>query len=76
MMTGSAEIAREIIPTWYGAVFVDVGDAARQLSDWSAKLGYGIGVRWRSPVGPVKADISYGQAVKKFRLDVSVGVTF
>jgi len=76
LMAGSAEIAREIIPTWYGAVFVDVGDASRQLSDWSAKLGYGAGVRWRSPVGPVKADISYGQAVKKFRLDVSVGVTF
>ncbi|MBC7711291.1 MAG: BamA/TamA family outer membrane protein [Rhizobacter sp.] len=76
LLTGSAEIAREIIPTWYGAVFVDVGDAARQLSDWSAKFGYGVGVRWRSPVGPVKADISYGQAVKKFRLDVSVGVTF
>ena len=76
LMTGSAEIAREIFPTWYGAVFVDVGDASRQLSDWSAKLGYGVGVRWRSPVGPVKADISYGQAIKKFRLDVSVGVTF
>ena len=76
LMTGSAEIAREVFPTWYGAVFVDVGDASRQLSDWSAKLGYGVGVRWRSPVGPVKADVSYGQQVKKFRLDVSVGVTF
>ena len=76
LMTGSAEIAREIFPTWYGAVFVDAGDASRQLSDWSAKFGYGVGVRWRSPVGPLKADISYGQQVKKFRLDVSVGVTF
>ena len=76
LMTGSAEISREVFPTWYGAVFVDAGDASRQLSDWSAKLGYGVGVRWRSPVGPLKADISYGQAVKKFRLDVSVGVTF
>ena len=76
LMTGSAEIMREVYPTFYGAVFVDVGDAAKQLSDWSAKLGYGVGVRWRSPVGPLKADISYGQAVKKFRLDVSVGVTF
>ncbi len=76
LMTGSAEIMREVIPTWYGAVFVDAGDASKQLSNWSAKFGYGIGVRWRSPVGPLKADISYGQQVKKFRLDVSVGVTF
>ena len=76
LMTGSAEISREIFPTWYGAVFVDAGDASRQVSDWSAKFGYGVGVRWRSPVGPLKADISYGQQVKKLRLDVSVGVTF
>ncbi len=76
LMTGSAEIMREMFPTWYGAVFVDAGDASRQASDWSAKFGYGVGVRWRSPVGPLKADISYGQQVKKFRLDVSVGVTF
>ena len=76
LMTGSAEIAREVYPTFYGAVFIDAGDASRQLSDWSAKFGYGVGVRWRSPVGPLKADISYGQQVKKLRLDVSVGVTF
>ena len=76
LMTGSAEISREIFPTWYGAVFVDAGDASRQVSDWSAKFGYGVGVRWRSPVGPLKADVSYGQQVKKLRLDVSVGVTF
>ena len=76
LMTGSAEIAREVFPTWYGAVFVDAGDASRQVSEWSAKFGYGVGVRWRSPVGPLKADISYGQQVKKLRLDVSVGVTF
>lgn len=76
LMTGSAELMREVFPTWYGAVFIDAGDASRQVSDWSAKFGYGVGVRWRSPVGPLKADISYGQRVKKFRLDVSVGVTF
>ena len=76
LMTGSAELSREIYPTFYGAVFVDAGDASRQLSDWRAKLGYGVGVRWRSPVGPLKADVSYGQQLKKLRLDVSVGVTF
>lgn len=76
MLNGSAEISREIIPTWYGAVFVDAGDASSQPGSWSAKFGYGVGVRWRSPVGPLKADISYGQQVKRLRLDVSVGVTF
>ena len=39
-------------------------------------LGYGAGVRWRSPVGPLKLDIAYGQEVRKFRLHFSVGVVF
>ncbi len=76
LATASVEVMREVIPNWYGAVFVDAGDAAERVQDWSAKMGYGIGARWRSPVGPVRVDLSYGQATRKVRLDVSVGVTF
>jgi translocation and assembly module TamA len=76
LMTAGAELTRTIIADWQGALFVDAGDASRRLADWRAKAGYGVGVRWRSPVGPLKADVSYGQAIRRFRLDVSVGVTF
>jgi len=37
-------------------------------------LGYGVGVRWRSPVGPLKLDLAYGQEVQRFRLHLSVGI--
>ena len=39
-------------------------------------LGYGVGLHWRSPVGPLRIDLAYGEAVQKFRLHFSVGVVF
>ena len=32
--------------------------------------------RWRSPIGPFRADIAYGEDVSAVRLHVSVGVNF
>jgi translocation and assembly module TamA len=39
-------------------------------------MGYGIGARWRSPVGPVRMDLAYAQALHKLRLHLSVGFNF
>jgi translocation and assembly module TamA len=33
-------------------------------------------VRWRSPIGPLRADIAYGEEVRKLRLHLSVGITY
>lgn len=76
LMTGSAELAREIKPGIYGTVFADVGDAADSARTWKANTSYGIGARWRSPVGPVSGYIAYAQQTKKVNFGVSVGVTF
>jgi translocation and assembly module TamA len=76
LMTGSAEIAREIKPGIYGTVFVDVGDAADSARTWKPNTSYGIGARWRSPVGPVSGYLAYAQQTKKVNFGVSVGVTF
>lgn len=43
---------------WGGAAFVDAGDAFD--GDFNPRVGVGIGVRWRSPVGPVRIDIAHG----------------
>lgn len=79
LFTASLEAARPIFaryPEYLGAVFIDAGNAADRWSDLKPDLGYGVGVRWRSPVGPLSLDVAYGQAVKTFRLHLSVGVTF
>lgn len=79
LMTVSAEVAHPIsprYPAFWGAAFVDAGNAADRWSDLNPVLGYGVGVRWRSPVGPLRLDLAYGQAVHQFRLHFSVGIAF
>lgn len=79
LLTGSVEMARPIlqrIPTLWGAVFVDAGQAADRWADLRPVWGYGAGLRLRSPVGPLKLDLAYGEATKKVRLHLSVGVAF
>ena len=45
--------------------------AARKL-----KLGYGIGARWRSPIGPFRIDLAYGAENAQVRLHFSAGFSF
>ncbi len=42
---------------WGAGVFVDAGDAFS--STFSVNVGAGVGVRWRSPLGPVRVDIGF-----------------
>lgn len=78
MATASVEIARPFtmsLPSVLGAVFVDAGNAASRWNDYKPVLGYGAGVRWRSPVGPLRIDFARAQETGKWRLHFSVGVT-
>jgi translocation and assembly module TamA len=43
---------------WGGAVFIDSGSAFDDTPDW--RTGVGIGLRWRSPVGPLRLDVAHG----------------
>jgi len=43
---------------WGAAVFVDTGSAFDQNID--LHTGVGFGVRWKSPVGPVRVDVAHG----------------
>jgi translocation and assembly module TamA len=79
LMTGSLEVARPFLtsmPSLWGAAFVDIGRAANDLGSLKPALGYGVGVRWRSPVGPLRVDLAWGQEVRKLRLHFSVGIAF
>ena len=56
---------------------VDAGtacDTPRDLSDLS--LGYGVGARVRTPIGPFRVDVAYGQDNATVRLHFSVGLAF
>jgi translocation and assembly module TamA len=58
------------------AAFVDAGNATDNLGDFRFALGYGIGGRARTPAGPLRLDIAYGQDTKEFRIHFSFGLTF
>ncbi|HWI24397.1 MAG TPA: autotransporter assembly complex family protein [Lysobacter sp.] len=58
VITGSIEYERYFNASWGGAVFVDTGSAFNVRPD--LHTGVGVGVRWRSPVGPVRIDIARG----------------
>ncbi|HEY4083446.1 MAG TPA: BamA/TamA family outer membrane protein [Burkholderiaceae bacterium] len=78
-LTGSVEAAHPLRADWpslWGAVFVDAGNAADRWQDYRPVWGYGVGLRWRSPVGPLKVDIARGVETGRFHLSFSVGVTF
>jgi translocation and assembly module TamA len=79
LFTSSIEIARPIsprYPAYWWAAFVDAGNAADRFNELRPALGYGVGLRWRSPVGPLRVDVGYGQQTRSVRLDFSVGVAF
>jgi translocation and assembly module TamA len=79
LLTGSLEVARPIspkYPAFWWAAFIDAGNAADRWQDLHPVVGYGVGLRWRSPVGPLRVDLAYGQEVRQFRVHFSVGIAF
>lgn len=81
LTTGSIEWQRPIRwdqqrTDWESAVFVDAGAVSDDLHQLKTLVGYGVGARWRSPIGPLRMDLAYGQAVHKLRLHLSVGFVF
>lgn len=72
----SVDVTRWFAPWWGLAAFVDAGNAADTVSGLRPVVGYGIGGRVRTPVGPFRLDLAYGQEVQQFRVHFSMGLTF
>ncbi|PSU20170.1 hypothetical protein C9J21_18990 [Photobacterium phosphoreum] len=75
MATSSIEYQYRLYGNWWGALFYDYGSAWNDNKpDWMR--GAGFGVRWASPVGPVRIDFAWGldKPVKnKFELHFTLG---
>ena len=81
MSIGSLEWQRPILsdnqPTqWESTLFIDAGAVADTPTELHARVGYGVGARWKSPVGPLQIDLAYGVAVQRFRLHMNLGFSF
>ncbi|HSV37093.1 MAG TPA: BamA/TamA family outer membrane protein [Ramlibacter sp.] len=81
MAAGSAEWQRPIrrngLETqWEGTVFIDGGAVSDRVSSLKPVFGVGVGVRFKSPLGPLQADLAYGVEPRRLRLHLNIGVTF
>lgn len=79
LFTGSVEVARPLsarLPSLWGAAFVDAGRAADRWVDLKPAVGAGVGLRWRSSVGPLSLDVAYGEELRRWRTHLSVGIVF
>jgi translocation and assembly module TamA len=74
LMVGSIELDHSLNDKWGIAAFYDAGNAVDSFAD-KLERGAGVGVRWRSPVGPVRVDLA--TAVSRddhpWRLHISIG---
>ncbi|MDR2209298.1 MAG: BamA/TamA family outer membrane protein [Azoarcus sp.] len=76
LATGSVELVHWFSPSIGFATFVDSGDAADTREEFSFRTGYGVGLRWLSPAGPLAVDLGWGQGRATPRLHFGVSVAF
>jgi translocation and assembly module TamA len=79
LVTASAEVMHPVYGRdWWGAAFVDTGNAFDSLANMRLATGAGMGVRWRSPVGMVRVDVAYpfNGSARTPRLHLGIGASF
>lgn len=73
MFAGSVEYQYSFNDSWRAATFIDQGNAFNSLGD-SMNTGAGIGIRWISPVGPIRLDLARAfNEEKGWRVHFSMG---
>ena len=84
MALGSIEVRFPIWQALGGVVFVDTGNAWERIEDTFGSLRYttGFGLRYNTPVGPLRLDIGYqlnppsGEPFDPYQVYLSVGQAF
>lgn len=76
MVLGSAEVRVPLSPDTTGVVFAETGNAwlpGQSLSASGLKASGGVGLRFQSPVGPIRLDLAFGDRLRTY---VSLGQSF
>ncbi len=59
LLTGSAGYQYRVLDNWWAATFIDAGAAFDTLETTTLSRAVGIGVRWQSPIAPVRIDLAF-----------------
>jgi translocation and assembly module TamA len=58
LLVGSIEYEHRLFKNYHGALFVDAGNAFNG-STLDAEVGVGFGIKWRSPLGPLRLYVGF-----------------
>ncbi|MDT8429151.1 MAG: autotransporter assembly complex family protein [Pseudomonadales bacterium] len=73
LLVGSAEIDFQLRPRWRAAVFFDRGNAFASFNDMNLVQSVGAGLRWLSPIGPIRLDLARALDDNSFRVHITMG---
>ncbi len=75
LAVGSLELEHRIAGPWGGAIFTDFGNAFDPDIDQEWQQSVGLGVRYSTPIGPVRVDLAYALTKDPagFRLHFTLG---
>ena len=78
LLVGSIELERAIGENWAVAAFYDTGNSFNDLDTLDVAQGAGLGIRYYTPVGPIRLDIArqVGVSDPEYRFHFTVGVQF
>ncbi|CUS47885.1 MAG: autotransporter translocation and assembly module outer membrane component TamA [Idiomarinaceae bacterium HL-53] len=74
LIMSSVEIDYEYRAQWRVAAFIDAGNAFNDLGE-PLKFGVGLGLRWQTPIGPIRIDLASGLSDPgdSIRLHLTIG---
>ncbi len=78
LLVGSIELERAIGTNWGAAVFYDTGNAFDDFDSLNLAQSAGVGVRYYTPVGPIRLDIArqVGVSDPEYRFHFTIGMQF
>ncbi|MCQ8102812.1 autotransporter assembly complex protein TamA [Methylomonas sp. SURF-2] len=74
LSVASLEYEQAVLDDWGVAAFIDAGNAYNP-DDIRIKAGAGLGLRWHSPIGPIRIDLAVplGEADSSFQFHFAAG---
>ena len=60
LAVGSVEYNYQFKEGWRAAIFSDVGNAYNKNFSNNTEYSIGLGIRWKSPIGPIRLDLASG----------------
>lgn len=73
LLVGSVEYDIRVFGGWHAAVFMDAGNSFHDLDDIELRKSVGLGIRWLSPIGPIRLDVARGLDDGGYRFHITMG---